>query len=252
MNRTLALIPALAAALLLSGCDKAVDATLGAGVKGYLMRNPEVLREVSQALAQKEAAESEKTAAAEHQETLKSLGRLRNQIERDPRDFVLNPAGRITVVEFFDYKCGYCKMIAPEIVRMAAENPDVRFVFKEFPIFGEVSDTAARVALTPQAKAKGLQLYNALMAEEALDEASLDRILTSLGIDPAQARRDAASPEVVKHVADVRGLAQALNLKGTPAFVVGNDYINAADLEWVKAAIAKARSGGAGPLAPKA
>ncbi len=251
MNRTLALVPALAAALMLSGCDKVVDATLGAGVKDYLLRHPEVLRDVSQALAQKEMAEGEKTAAVEHQETLKALARLRSQIERDPRDFVLNPAGRITVVEFFDYKCGYCKLIAPEILQLAADNPDVRVVLKEFPIFGEVSDTAAKLALTPQAKAKGLQFYNALMAEEALDEAGLDRIMRELGIDPQEARRSAASPEVEKHIADVRGLAQALNLKGTPAFVVGNDYVNSADMEWVKGAIANARTTAGGRPASK-
>jgi protein-disulfide isomerase len=170
-----------------------------------------------------------------------AIGKFRGQLERDPRDFVANPSGRLTVVEFFDYRCGYCKLAAPEVVKLIGENPDVRFVFKEFPIFGEVSDTAAKVALTRQGKAKGVQLYQALMGEKALDDAALDRHLAEVGIDPAAARKDAQHPLIERQILDAHVLAEAMKIDGTPAFIVGDTMIPGADLPALRAAIAKAK-----------
>jgi protein-disulfide isomerase len=178
---------ALAAALALTGCQKADDAAFGQKVHAYLMAHPEVIRE---AVAKQD--ENEKLAA--QKAATDAIGKYRNQLERDPRDFVANPGGRITVVEFFDYRCGYCKLAAPEVVKLIEQNPDVRFVFKEFPIFGQVSDTAAKIALTDAGKAKGLDLYKAWMGEKALDDAGVDRHLADAGIDPMLVRKAADSP----------------------------------------------------------
>lgn len=236
---------AVLAALALAGCDaapKASDPKFGAQVRAYLLEHPEVIEEAVQKLRQKQMLEQAKAGAAD-------VARYRRQLEADPRDLVINPKGTITVVEFFDYRCGYCKVVAPEVVKLVAENPDVRLVLKEFPIFGEVSDTAARMALTPQVKAKGLALYKAWMADRGLDEAALDRHLVEAGLDPAEVRRAAASPAVGAHVQDVRLLAQALGLQGTPAFVVGDYMIPSAELALVKAAleeVRKQRKGGQG------
>src|SRR5205814_2040251 len=119
-------------------------------------------------------------------------------------------------------QCGYCKLAAPQVVQLSKEHPDVRFVFKEFPIFGGVSDTAAKLALTPQVKAKGLEVYQAWMAERHLDDAGLDRTLTAAGVDPVAARKAAQDPAIERQVMDVRALATALRIEGTPAFVVGD------------------------------
>jgi protein-disulfide isomerase len=147
------------------------------------------------------------------------------------------------VVEFFDYRCGYCKLAAPQVVSLIQQNPDVRFVFKEFPIFGEVSDTAAKVALTPEAKAKGVQLYQALMSEKALDDAALDRHLAQLGVDAATARKDAQEPPIARQILDTHALAEALKIDGTPSFIVGDTMIPGADIAALRAAIAAARNG---------
>jgi protein-disulfide isomerase len=147
------------------------------------------------------------------------------------------------VVEFFDYRCGYCKLVAPEVVKLIKENPDVRFVFKEFPIFGEVSETAARIALTPEGKAKGLDLYQRWMGDRALDEAALDRHLAEAGLDAAQVRKAATDPAIDAQLKDVRALAGGLGLEGTPAFVVGDYLIPGADIGAVRAALAKVKSG---------
>ena len=146
------------------------------------------------------------------------------------------------MVEFFDYRCGYCKLAAPEVIKLIAQNPDVRFVFKEFPIFGEVSDTAAKIALTPAGKAKGLDLYKGWMSEKALDDAALDRHLASVGIDAAQIRKTADEAPIQRQLLDTRALAQALKIEGTPAFIIGDTLIPGADLTALRAAIAQAKS----------
>ncbi len=230
--RTLAL---LAAAAAMAACEPASDAAFGKRVRAYLLEHPEVIREAAQKLA-----ENEEKAAV--QAASNALSGARARLEQDKRDFVANPGGKITVVEFFDYRCGYCKVTAPQILKLIADNPDVRFVFKEMPIFGDVSDTAARVALTPAGKAKGLQLYRLLMAEKNLTEAALDRHLVSLGIDPAAAREAAKSPEITDQISDSLTLAQDLKIEGTPAFVVGDTLIPGADLDALHAAIIKAKA----------
>ncbi|MBS0334842.1 MAG: DsbA family protein [Proteobacteria bacterium] len=231
---SLRLIALAAVALSVAACQKTDDAAFGNRVHAYLMAHPEVVREAADKLA-----ENERLAAVKA--STDAIGKYRSQLEHDPRDFVANPNGKVTVVEFFDYRCGYCKLAAPEVVKLIQENPDDRFVFKEFPIFGEVSDTAAKVALTGEAKAKGVQLYQALMSERALDDAALDRHLAELGIDAAAARKEAAQPMVERQILDVHALAEALKIDGTPAFVVGDTMIPGADIAALKAAIAKAK-----------
>jgi protein-disulfide isomerase len=229
------LFPALAiVTLALAGCQpKADDAAFGAKVEKYLYAHPEVV-EVAITLRNAE-------------NFAPRVAKYRTQLTADPRDLVINPKGKITVVEFFDYRCGYCKLVAPDVVKLVQDNPDVRVVFKELPIFGEVSDTAARMALTPQAKAKGFKLYASLMADNGLDEAGLDRHLSDAGLDPAVVRAAAASPQVQAQLLETRALAGALGVEGTPAFVVGDYMIPSANIAAVRAAIARVRDEGPKP-----
>jgi len=227
---------ALAAAVALSGCQRNDDEAFGKRVRGYLMQHPEVIREAVDRLNAKEQEAALKASA-------QALSKYRAQLERDPRDFVANPGGKITVVEFFDYRCGYCKLAAPQVMQLIKDNPDVRFVFKEFPIFGEVSDTAAKVALTPQGKAKAMELYQGWMGEKALDDAALDRHLAAAGIDPAQARKAAADPAIARQILDIHALATALKIQGTPTFFIGDTVVGGADMNAVRAAIVQAKAG---------
>jgi protein-disulfide isomerase len=229
-----------AAAACLAGCQKMDDAQFGARVKSYLLAHPEVLREVSTKLAENDRLAAERASSD-------AIAKYRGALEHDSRDFVANPDGKITVVEFFDYRCGYCKLAAPQVVDLIQKNPDVRFVFKQFPIFGEVSDSAAKIALTREGKAKGFQLYQALMADHALDEAALDRHLTELGLDPAQTRKDAEHPQIARQIQDAQTLASELKIDGTPAFIVGDTMVPGADMTALKAAIERARAA-RGPL----
>lgn len=235
MTLILKSVAALAAVFALTGCQPQSDEAFGQRVRAYLIANPEVLQEVSVALQQKQQAELAKASTA-------ALGKHRAQLERDPRDLVANPNGRITVVEFFDYNCAYCKIAAPEVVKLIEENPDVRFVFKEFAFQTPHSILAAHIALTPQAKAKGLELHRLLMAQKPLNDATIDRSLRAVGVDPAQARAAAENPAIQRQLLDVRALAQALQIDGTPAFVVGDKVIPGADIDALKAAITAAKA----------
>ncbi|MGI9170734.1 MAG: thioredoxin domain-containing protein, partial [Caulobacteraceae bacterium] len=154
------------------------DDAFGRRVRAYLLAHPEVIAEAVQKLqGSQEAAEAaaEKKAAAQ-------LPVLRVQVERDPRDFVANPAGRITATEFYDYRCPHCANAAPKVLALIAAHPEMRFVFKEMPIFGPTSRHAARAALAVK-KAGGdyLGLYRSLMATHPLDEAAIDRIALGKG-----------------------------------------------------------------------
>ncbi|PIC00361.1 DsbA family protein [Caulobacter sp. X] len=231
-------IPLAIAGLTLAGCerpDAKPSERFGEKVRAYLLEHPEVLMEVSQKLQEKQA--SQQAASAQ-----KAIGQYRQAIERDPRDVVINPAGTITVTEFFDYRCGYCKHAAPEIVELVQKNPDIRLVLKDFVIFGRDSEAAARLMLGAKDQGKSLELYKALMAENALDAAGALRIAKGLGVDLDKAKAAGESQSVTQHLADTEALAKTLALQGTPAFVVGDTLIPGADINALKLAIEQTRA----------
>lgn len=238
-SRPLAFAAASIAALSLMGCGPAkADKAFGEKVRAYLLENPEVLVEVSAKLQEKQAAQKASSAKG-------AIAKYRQALERDPRDFVANPTGSITVVEFFDYRCGYCKLAAPQMVELIRQNPDVRFVFKDFVIFGHDSEAAARMVLGAKDQGKTIELHKALMAEKSLDEAATVRIAQSIGVDVAKARAAGASAAVTQHLADTHALAEALSVEGTPAFFIGDQVIAGADMQALKLAIDQARAGSA-------
>lgn len=226
----------LASAVALGGCSRA-DEAFDNKVHAYLLAHPEVLQEAMAKLQEKQEAQSLANAKA-------AIGKNRAALERDPRDFVANPNGKITVTEFYDYRCPHCVNVAPGVVQLIKDNPDVRVVFKEFPIFGPTSERAAAGAIAVK-KAGGdyLAVYHDFMAARPLDVAAIDAILKSHGVDPASLSQEPVKLAAVQQLTDVRALAEALDIQGTPAFVIGDTLVPGEDLEAVKAAIAKARGG---------
>ncbi len=231
MFKTLPLVLTLFAAVSAAGCQQSNDVAFGKHVREYLLAHPEVLDEAMQKLA-------ENKRLAQHDLSKASLKTHRQALEADSRDFVANPNGTFTVVEFFDYRCGYCKSSAPIMLDLIKNNPHVRFVFKELPIFGGPSNLAAGVALTPAGKAKGLELYQAFMSDKALDEESIASHLKSLDIDPAGAKALSDTPAIQKQISDTHALAASLGIEGTPAFIIGDQLIPGADMDGLKAAVA--------------
>jgi protein-disulfide isomerase len=248
--RRLLVIGAAFLGLGLAACQPAVggdDAAFDAKVKQYLMTHPEVLR---QALDNMQAKEDEAETAAETAALAKArtlLPTLRGAIERDPRDFVANPDGRVTVTEFYDYRCPHCINIAPKVVALIRSHPDVRFVFKEMPIFGATSEHAARAALAARQQGKDyVGLYDAFMAAHPLTDDEIDRIAVSKGVDLAAMNAPATRKGDDAQLDDIAKLAAKLAITGTPGFVVGDDIIEGEDYDRLSADLAKAQVGGAG------
>jgi len=232
----LRLLAALAAgALLVSACSKS-DASFDAKVHDYILAHPEVIQ---QAIAKLQAQQDQQAAA----QAKIAIAQNRQSLEHDPRDFVANPNGRVTVTEFYDYRCPHCINAAPAVLKIIHDQPDVRFVFKEFPIFGDVSEHAAAGAMVlKQQGGDVLSLYRDFMATHPLDNAAIDRILRAHGVDPAKLDDPAVHARDEQEILAVRKLAIDLGIEGTPAFVIGDTIVPGEDTDAVNAAIKQARA----------
>ncbi|MCA3503930.1 MAG: thioredoxin domain-containing protein [Rhodobacter sp.] len=196
------------------------DDRIKALIAETLRDNPELILEALQALEARQA-EAEAAAAAA------VLTNERALLERDPNAPVLgNPDGDVTVVEFFDYNCPYCKRAMPEIDALLAQDGQIRLVLREWPILSEGSALAARAALAARKQGKYPEMYDALMNMRGKLEAdTVMRIAGEVGLDLEKLKADMQSPEVEEHIATSMRLADALGFNGTPAFIVGDQLI---------------------------
>lgn len=209
-------------------------------VRGYLLEHPQILQEVSVALDMKEA----QARAAAIDAAVEANPRL---LAVDPRDPAFGPAdAKVTVIEFFDFRCPGCKQVAPDFLRVLQANPDVRFVFKDWPILDrpgeDISHYAARAALAAHRQGRYLQVYQALMAEGDLSREAVDRILADNGVTEL-AHQDMASPAIARHIADTEVAGRALGLIGTPTFFINGRTTTSINPTEVNQAIARARGG---------
>jgi protein-disulfide isomerase len=207
-------------------------------VRDYLMRHPELIIESLQAFEQRQRAEQAQRVSA-------AIRAHRDELLANPHAPVGgNPKGDVTVVEFFDYRCGYCKRAAPTMKRLVEQDRNIRVVYKEFPILGPESVFAARAALAARGQGKYVVFHDALMgAEEALNDESIMNIAAGVGLDTAQLRKDMDSAEIAAHVRRNLMLAQRLGVSGTPAFIIGDQLVpGAADLSSLQRLVAQARS----------
>lgn len=150
---------------------------------------------------------------------------LRTAIERDPTAPVLgNPKGDITLTEFFDYNCPFCKKMVGTVQKLIAADPGLRVVFREWPVFGEGSDFAARVSLASRNQGKYWQTHSALMAMKGrAEQATVMRVVRQLGLDEARLKADMNSDPVKEHIANSFELADHMSLAGTPTFIAGDE-----------------------------
>ena len=209
-------------------------------VRDYLMKNPQIIFEAARSFQEQQQRQRDDEAKAQ-------LMALSSEVFRDPAAPVWgNPQGDVTVVEFFDYQCGYCKSVLEDVRQLIKADPKVRFVFKEYPILGPNSVVAARAALAAREQGKYVEFHNALMETKGqLDQATIERVGRSVGLDVERLKRDMAKPEIDQALRRNRQLGDALNIQGTPAFIVGNEIApGALDFEKLREMVAEARKKG--------
>ena len=239
-----AVASALIAFSLVSGeSPRAADATMTREqveqiVREYLLEHPELLIEVMNKLDEKQVAEraaAAKTIIAENRKALND----------DGYSFVGgNPNGDVTVIEFFDYRCIYCKHTRPNILALLEADPNVRLVLKEFPILGPDSEIAAKAAMASLAQGKYWDFHNKMLgAEEKVTEARVYELARDAGLDVERLKRDMAAPAIEEHIKANYDMAQKLGIDGTPSFIIGDTLISSAQtLDELKQHVAAARA----------
>jgi protein-disulfide isomerase len=188
-------------------------------IREYLLKNPSIIREAMQALQAQEELERAERAADLVKEASK-------EIFFDPDSpFIGNASGDVSIVVFFDYNCGYCKHFLPQLQSISQKDPMVRIVFKEFPILGPESTSAAKAALAASRQGKYLEFHNMLMTAETTDEASIKNISKILEIDYSKLQKDMADPQIDEQITRNHRLAGSLEINGTPAYIIGDQII---------------------------
>ena len=192
-------------------------------VREYILENPEIVVEALTLLQAKEEqarAEQQAKALATHKDAL--FNPAENTV-------IGNPNGSVTVVEFFDYNCGYCKSMVPAVTEIIEGDGSVRMVMKEFPILGPGSVVAARAALAAREQGKYAELHKAFLQYKGrLDQDTVESVARNIGLDIEKLRRDMADPEINEILGKNMAIAQDLGIQGTPAFIVGDTLVQSA------------------------
>jgi protein-disulfide isomerase len=189
-------------------------------VHDYLTKNPEILVEMTNELdkrQQEQQAEQQQKVISDNAEAL-----FRSPLAY----FTGNPDGDVTVVEFFDYNCGFCKRALPDLVKLVDGDGKVKVVFKELPIFGEESEGAAKAALAAGKQGKYFEMHQKLFSEPGkADKDKGLRIAAELGLDVPQLEKDMEDPSTQQALDEAKDLAQKLGLQGTPLYLIGDRIV---------------------------
>lgn len=216
-------------------------------VKEYLVANPQVMQDALGALQlklQNDERDRQASSMAENRPKLQAT--------------TIAPAGgnaqgNATVVEFFDYRCGYCRSMTPVVEELIKADPQVKVVYREFPILGPVSVTAAKAALASAAQGKYLQFHAALMGgtRNLSSDDDVYGIATSVGLDLNRLKQDMESQTIKDEISSNFQLAESMGIRGTPAFVIGDQmYPGALDIGGLKSAVEQARNASKDQPAP--
>jgi protein-disulfide isomerase len=193
-------------------------------VKAYLIAHPEVIQEVMSEIDKRQAeAEAEK-----HKEGVKQYSKV---LFYSPRQVTLgNPDGDVTMVEFFDYNCGFCRRALADMLNLMKDDPKLRVVLKEFPVLGPGSVEAAQVAVAVRMQDKDgkkyLEFHQKLLSSHGqADRARALAVAKEVGLDMGRIEKDMASNEVKETIDENLKVAEALGLNGTPSYVIGSDVV---------------------------
>jgi protein-disulfide isomerase len=189
-------------------------------IQQYIKNNPKIIIESLDDFQNKEKI-------LEKKEQIKQLNLSKAMIEKDPDDPILgNPNGRIIIVEFFDYQCGYCKRMLKILLDISQNNKNIKIILKEYPILGPVSTLAAQASLAAKKQNRYTELHAALMQFRGrLSEPVIFQIANEIGIDMALLQSDMGQPDVLNHLHRTKTLGKRLMIRGTPAFII-NGFIS--------------------------
>jgi protein-disulfide isomerase len=195
---------------------KAVEAI----IKDYLLNNPELMLEVNNVLeAKMDKIQSERMAVAVKENAAELFRPTTSPVAG-------NAKGDVTVIEFFDYNCGYCKKAFTDLAQVIEKDKQIKVVLKEFPILSKGSEEASRVALAARLQGKYWEFHRGMLESQGqANEAAALRVAEKLGLDMTRLKKDMASPEVKKEIDDTRKLASKMGIQGTPHFIVGERII---------------------------
>lgn len=205
-------------------------------VRNYLLENPEIIFEAAKRMEQKESEQQlsqMRDAGRRHAAELSQAG-----------DAIVagNPAGDVTIVEFFDYRCTYCRKIVGDVARLLKQDGNIKLVLKEFPILSKESEFAARAAVASVSQGKYWEFHQALMDAEELSADSIFAIARKLGLNVERLKADMQSPQVLETIDKTQGLAKKLGINATPTFFIGDVPLSGArPLDELKEAVAAAR-----------
>lgn len=184
-------------------------------VHDYILAHPEIIPAAMDTLQRREDA--------------RQLAGVRDAVETPYPGAVLgNPKGTVTLVEFTDYACGYCRRSVQDVQALLKSHPDLKIVVRELPILSEESGAAARMALAAAEQGKYAAFHNAMFASGPPSAASIEAVARSIGLDMAKARAAASSPRITAEVNGNVGFARKLGFSGTPSWVVGDQLISGA------------------------
>lgn len=198
-------------------------------VHDYILEHPEILPQAMDNLQRKQASQQ--------------LAGVRQNVETPFPGAVLgNPNGKVTLIEFSDYACGYCRRSLPDVTQLLAKNPDLRIVVRELPIIGPESPAAAKMALAAAEQGKFPQFHDAMFAMGQVDAQSIDAAAQKAGLDIERARKVAAGPAVAQELSRNMDIAGRLGFSGTPSWVAGERLISGAvGFDQLSEAVSEAR-----------
>ncbi|RED51993.1 DsbA family protein [Aestuariispira insulae] len=208
-------------------------------IRDYLLEHPEIVIEA----AMKHRAAQEEAERVQQAGALKGAAAFFANAKDFPRTG--NAEGDVQMVEFFDYQCGYCKKVFPQVMDIMEEDGKLDVVMVEFPVLGPVSEYAAKAALAARNQGKYMEYHVALMGYRGrLSEKVILETAEEVGLDADQLQKDMASDEISSHIARNQELASALGIRGTPAFLIGSELApGAIDKAAMEEMIANARKG---------
>ena len=199
-------------------------------IEDYLMNNPTKVREALELAARQEQIEAQKRVAENYKNNWEDLSTASNSPFVGPKD------AKITIVEFFDFNCGYCKRLAPELMKVIKANKDVKFVFKPVTFLGSVQ--IARAALAADKQGKFLEVYEAFLTHNGqVTPEVIEEIVKKAGLDYAKTKEIMETEEIRKALSDIADLSQKVEVRGVPTLIINGEQLQAVDQAAIQAAI---------------